>query len=67
MNYGGLWAARLFIAVDSSHENKPKGQNVKRLHTTEEREPMRNERGSMWLHTGADIWSTHANAALLVL
>ncbi len=25
MNYGGLWAARLFIAVDSSHENKLKG------------------------------------------
>lgn len=55
MNYGGLWAARLFIAVDGSHENKPKGQNVKRLHTAEDGEPMRNERGSMRLHT-----DTHA-------
>lgn len=60
MNYGGLWAARLFIAVDGSHENKPKGQNVKRLHTAEDGGPMRNERGSMRLHTDADIWSTHA-------
>lgn len=43
MNYGGLWPDGLFIAVDSSHENKPEAQNVKRLHTTEEEEPMREE------------------------
>lgn len=45
MNYGGLWAAHLFITVDSSHENKPKGHNVKRLHT---------KRGVMRIHAFAD-------------
>lgn len=67
MNYDGLRAEHLFVAGDSSHENEPKRQNVKRLRTTEKKEPMRKGRGLMRLHTHVDIWSAHANSALLVL
>ncbi len=53
MNYGGLRAEVLFVAGDSSHENKPKKQNVKRLHTTEAKQPVREERGLMRSHVAA--------------